>query len=565
MEGVRPVAEGGLSRRRFLQHSSVATAVGLLGQSPMASRFAHLRGANDNAPRMIEQGAFVDPSLIHQFAMRAIDAAKSAGATYADVRLTRTLQQAAGGGLGLHFTDEEVLGVGVRALVKGAWGFAATSYWTEDEVVRVAQAAVAQAKVNAIGVTQPIELVPIPVATGSWVTPVTYDPFLMPWELKLNVIEGTTEAARHLLPPRALNGGVPMIPYPLGINCYRQERALATTDGTYVTQTVYRTGGSLFLQVDDGRGTIVSSTGATGLEMTGRGWELFADAHLVDQIPRMLEEAEHDAMLPAKPVEVGQYDVVCDGNSVASLVDATFGAATELDRALGYEANAGGTSYLGPNPSQWLGTAVASPLVNITANRSVLHGLATVKWDDDGVVPSDFPLITAGQLVDYQTTRDQAPHLRTWYGSHQQAVHSHGCAASEDAQTVSLSMIPNLALTPSASGPTVDEMIADMGKGIAMIGSTAATDFQAKNGTLSYGSAYEVKGGKKVARLAHAAILFSSTEFWKNVTTVGGPGSVAQTAQNETKGQPDQSTVHTVSGVALTLTKQALIDDTRKA
>jgi TldD protein len=299
--------------------------------------------------------------------------------------------------------------------------------------------------------------------------------------------------------------------------------------------------------------------------MTGRGWEIFAAAHLVDQIPQMVEDAEADARLPVKPVEVGQYDVVCDGATVARLVDATFGRATEVDRALGYEANASGTSYLGPDPMDWLGTAVASPLIHITANRSVAGGIATVKWDDEGVLPTDFPLVTAGQLVDYQTTRDQAPHLRAWYAQHQQSVVSHGCAASDDARVVPLSMIPNVALTPSPSGPTLDALIAGMPKGMAMLESLADTDFQAKNGTLSRGRVYEIHNGKKVARIANAAVLFSSSELWKHVTTVGGPSSVAHVAQGEAKGQPLQTTMHTVSGVALALKQQAFIDMTRKA
>jgi TldD protein len=279
----------------------------------------------------------------------------------------------------------------------------------------------------------------------------------------------------------------------------------------------------------------------------------------------MLEEAERDALLPAKPVEVGQYDVVCDGGSVASLVDATFGHATELDRALGYEANAGGTSYLGPDPMTYLGTTVASPLVTVTANRSMDGGLATVQWDDDGVTPRDFPLITAGQLVDYQTTREQALHLRDWYASRHQPVASHGCAASADAQTVPLSMIPNLTLKPNTSGHTLDEMMTGMGKGIAIMDGIATTDFQAKNGTLAKGRVYEVKDGKKVARVANAAVLFSSTELWKNVTAIGGPASMIQRGQGESKGEPGQATLHTVSGVALALKQQAVVDITRKA
>jgi TldD protein len=126
-------------------------------------------------------------------------------------------------------------------------------------------------------------------------------------------------------------------------------------------------------------------------------------------------------------------------------------------------------------------------------------------------------------------------------------------------------MIPNLALTPQPSGPTVEAMLAGMEKGIAMLGSHASTDFQGKNGTLVKGKAYEVKSGKKVARLLNAGVLFSATELWKNVTAIGGPASVVPCAQGEDKGEPMQSTMHSVSGVALTLTKQALIDVTRKA
>jgi TldD protein len=126
-------------------------------------------------------------------------------------------------------------------------------------------------------------------------------------------------------------------------------------------------------------------------------------------------------------------------------------------------------------------------------------------------------------------------------------------------------MMPNLAVTPQPSGPAVDDMIAGMEKGIVMLGSFASTDFQAKNGTLFRGQAYEVKKGKKVARLINAGVLFSATELWKNVIAAGGPASVVHTAQTEAKGEPMQITMHTVSGVALALKNQALIDVTRKA
>jgi TldD protein len=369
--------------------------------------------------------------------MRAMDVAHSAGATYADVRLTRTIDQAAGGMLGLHFKDTETFGLCVRALVKGAWGFAATSSWTDEEVVRIATAAAAQATTNTIGVIQPIELASAPAVTGSWMTPIREDPFLIPWEVKLNIIEGTTQSARQQLPETLKSGGKASIPMELSMACHRQERVLATTDGTFTMQSIYRTGGGFAVSVEGKRGRRGNAT-ATGLETSGRGFEIFAEAKLLDQLARMVDEADADAAIPVRPVEVGQDDVVCDAATVASLLDQTFGRATELDRALGYEANAGGTSYLGPDPMTWLGQSVASPLMTITADRTHPTGVATVQWDDDGVKPEAFPLLQEGHVVDYQTTREHAPRLSPWYATRHQTVRSHGCAASEDARSVTL-------------------------------------------------------------------------------------------------------------------------------
>jgi TldD protein len=330
-------------------------------------------------------------------------------------------------------------------------------------------------------------------------------------------------------------------------------------------QSIYQTGGGLGLTVQIGR-TQIGNASATGLETSGRGFEIFADAKLLDQLPRMIDEADADAVVPVRPLEVGQYDVVCDAATVANLLDETFGRATELDRALGYEANAGGTSYLGPDPMTWLGQPVASPLMTITADRTHPTGVATVKWDDDGVAAEEFPLVQGGQLVDYQTTREHAPHLSAWYGTRHQVVRSHGCAASQDAQSVTLSMIPNLTIAPNASGPAFLDMVAGLPKGVAIAGAYANADFQAKNGMLWRGTFYDVKNGKRVAKLTNnAGVLFSTLELWKHVTALGGPASAASMAMSEYKGEPGQTTTHTINSVAVAFKQQAVVDLRRKA
>jgi TldD protein len=309
------------------------------------------------------------------------------------------------------------------------------------------------------------------------------------------------------------------------------------------------------------------SVDAKGLTAAGRGWEMLAEANIVEQLPAMVAELEAKSVLPIKPVEPGRSLLVCDATTMAGLVDATLGRATEVDRVLGYEANASGTSYLGPDPLKTLGTSVASPLVNVTADRSLSTGLATVQWDVEGVTPDDFPLIREGVLVDFQTTREQASWLAPWYQRAGTPVRSHGCAAAEDALSLPMQMTPNLTLAPSPAGRGFEDLVSQLADGIVAEEVETSMDFQCRNGVLSaqyQGVFYQVKQGKRVARLKNADILFNSPEFWKNLIELGGAASVVHVPGSESKGSPEQSTMHTIRAVPAVIKNVAVIDRTRK-
>jgi TldD protein len=256
---------------------------------------------------------------------------------------------------------------------------------------------------------------------------------------------------------------------------------------------------------------------------------------------------------------------------MARLLDATLGQGTEVDRALGYEANASGTSYLGPDPLTFLGTPVAHEMVTVTANRSLPTGLATVKWDADGVTPEDFTIVKAGTLVDYQTTREQATWLAPWYTKAGTPIRSHGCAAAQDALCFPMQHTPNLALAPAATDASFEDLVAGLSDGIAIQKGFVETDFQCKNGIIrAYGPPqgsyiFQVKNGKRVAKLSHAGILFNATDLWKNVTVLGGAASVQHVPCSEVKGEPSQTTKHTVSVPPGVFKELPMIDLTRKA
>jgi TldD protein len=559
-----------LTRRHFIQHGSTVLLAGMVGGRIQYRRIApaHL----PDSVRDAEKGT-LDPALVHSLAMQSLDAARAAGATYADVRLTRTIQEDLGASWATEawqMTDREELALGVRAFVQGYWGFASTPYWTAEEAVRVGTMAAAQAAINAKGPAQSVVLGHIPVVTGNWQTPITIDPFRLSMEEKLDYLRATIVAARQMLPQTVRSGE----PLQLGVvnsfdaSFYRQECALATSEGSYLTQTLYQAKGALPISYRKNTSREFSNdfiVHAQGLTQAGKGWELLTEAKVLDQLPGMLDALEAQPSLPWRPVEVGRMTIICDAATTAGVLDATLGRATEVDRALGYEANATGTSYLGPDPLATLGTAVASPLVTVTANRSLPGGLATVKWDAEGCTPDDFSLVHAGILVDYQTTREQAAWLAPWYHKNGTPVHSHGCANASDASYVTMQMAPNLALVPASGGVGFEEMVAGVTNGIALEGCTTVTDVQCRSGTISEGAIYHVRQGKRVARLVNTGVLFDTPGLWKNVTALGGTANVAHLPLSEAKGEPSQSTMHTVSSVPIEIKEMALVDLTRKA
>jgi TldD protein len=531
------------SRRDFLKiGSAVAARVGL-GRATIAGGMLYSpTSAIDATPRA------GDPEL-RDLAMRALDAAKSAGAAYADVRLTVTRTQSFF--YGGPPSDTETIAVGVRALVDGFWGFAASPLWTPDEMARLARDVVAQAKDNAWPGTSRVDLGQLPtVATGTWMTPVKRDPFAVAVEEKLDFIRSV-----HAFGSSLREAGCNSI-----IVFERQERTFASTDGGFVTQTLYNSlgnGSFLGLSVNDPVTRRFGYRTAPFVSPTSAGYEVFEDSGVLDLIPRMYDEARQ--MLTAEGVEPLRYDVVFDGVAMAGIVDETIGAALEVDRALGLEANAGGTSYLAP-AEKILGTQIAPSMLTVTANRSQPTGAATVKWDDDGVEPEQFSLVSAGQVVDYATSREHVAALGPWYQSKGKPLRSHGCSGSGDAMNVPIIHSPNLAMQPAAQNVSMDDLIAGIDDGYAVFGGSLHTDQQKLTGQGRGELVYRIKKGKRVGTVDGMGYAFRSPDFWKNLTGIGGAQTAVMRGITASKGQPLQETAHSVSAVPARFRNVAVVD-----
>src|SRR5436190_12757756 len=99
-----------------------------------------------------------------ELADSAISRAKKLGVTYADIRINRYRNESI-------FTREERVqnvsrtqsfGFGVRALAKGAWGFAASNVMTPESVRRVTGQAVEIARANSLYQRKPVKMAPSP-------------------------------------------------------------------------------------------------------------------------------------------------------------------------------------------------------------------------------------------------------------------------------------------------------------------------------------------------------------------------------------------------------------------
>lgn len=431
-------------------------------------------------------------------------------------------------------------------------------------MVRLGRAAVHQAKSNALEKPRVVELAPAPVAaSGHWEMPVAIDPFeISPFEVQDFLTSLDIYLRRTPHTGTQQNSAVATV----------QTKAFASTAGSYCTQRCHLMEGVLVVGFELSRTKQRATFETDVLSPAGMGWELYA----ADRIPRVrehslrevvrrgLEEAKEELLLPIKPVPVGRFEAVLDARTVASLVDQTLGRATELDRALGYEANAEGTSYL-HDPFGMIGSYEAgAPLLTLTADRSEPGGAATVRWDDEGVQPDTFPLVKDGVLADFQTTRESAGWLKEIYARRGTPFRSHGCAFAPSAVDAPLQQSPNLSLAPGHGSESFDTLVSDMEKGIAIKDADLDMDFQNSSG-LGRGAVFDIRNGKRVARFDSAGFLFRATDLWKSVQRMGGEASLRRYGMRTTKGEPAQRCQHSVTAVPVAVKDLTLIDPLRKA
>lgn len=468
--------------------------------------------------------AFLDYPL-RELADAALQRARSLGVEHADFRLERVRYQnlRLRDGSVEQAADADDVGFAVRVVRHGTWGFAAGIDLTSDAAARVAEQAVDVAKVAHAVNRERIELADEPVhGDVTWVSSYEIDPFTVPMADKVALLRGWSE---QLLADDRVDHVDAMLLQVL------ENKFYADLAGTVTTQQrvrLYPAVNAVRVEPESGRfdsmRTVAPPVGRGYEYLTGTGWDWPGE---LAQLPELLAEK-----MAAPSVEPGGYDLVIDPSNLWLTIHESIGHATELDRALGYEAAYAGTSFATLDK---LGTLpYGSTVMNVTGDRTAEHGLATIGYDDEGVAAQQWDLVSDGTLVGYQLDRRMA-HLNGWN-------RSNGCAFADSPTHMPLQRMANVSLEPAAADTSTADLIGGVDNGIYVVGDKSwSIDMQRYNFQFTGQRFYAIRGGRLAGQLRDVAYQATTTDFWSALQGVGGPRTyVLGGAFNCGKGQPGQ-------------------------
>jgi TldD protein len=442
---------------------------------------------------------------MRDIAQLALDTATARGASYADARVVaiRNRSLATKNGRVGHASESDSLGIGIRAIANGAWGFAATADLGRDAVVVAAARAVEIAKASARVKREDVRLAPEPAAVAEWTTPHRVDPFSTSVEQNIALLVRADAQVRAV-------EGVTLTE--TGMNFVREESWFLSSEGADIHQTKYSTGAGYTAYAFAGNEIQKRSyPNSFGGQWQNLGYELIEEMKLVENARRVGEEAV--ALHRAEQCPEGEFTVILDGSQLGLQIHESIGHPIELDRVLGMEANFAGTSFL---TLEKLGNLrYGSDLVNVVADARQEHGpgLGTFAYDDEGVAAQSTRIISNGRFTGYLSSRETAHMIG--------AARSGGTVRAEGWNRVPMIRMTNVSLLPGESPLTLEQLIADTEHGIYMeTNKSWSIDDKRYNFQFGCEIGWEIRNGKRVRMLKNPSYSGITTEFWNSLDAI---------------------------------------------
>ncbi|WP_134765968.1 TldD/PmbA family protein [Nocardioides sp. 1609] len=467
----------------------------------------------------------------------ALSRARELGVTHADFRFERVRYQdlSVRDGVLQGASDAEDLGFAVRVIHRGSWGFAAGVVLTTDEAVRVAETAVAVANVAAGMTSRPVEIADEPVYDDvTWVSAYEINPLDVPVAEKAALLVDWTERLR---------AGAAVDHATAFVQQVQENKYYADLAGTRTTQQRVRLMPGFEAM---GAGADIFDSMASIAPPAGRGWEYVVGGRAqgawdwdaeIDEVPELLAEK-----LAAPSVEAGTYDLVIHPSNLWLTIHESIGHATELDRALGYEANYAGTSFATTDKLNNL--QYGTPVMNVTGDRTVDHGLATIGYDDEGVQTQNWDIVKDGVLVGYQLDRPMGVMLPQLNPGPDGRGRSNGCAYADSSGHIPIQRMANVSLQPDPTpdAPSTADLIGRVERGLYVVGDKSwSIDMQRFNFQFTGQRFFTIRDGELVGQVRDVAYQATTTDFWNSMEAVGGEDTwVLGGAFNCGKAQPGQ-------------------------
>lgn len=522
-----------MKRRNFIQMAGMGAGAMMLPVSSFA--------------RVIDPAKMLEPVMDvarkKQLADAAMNVARSNGASYADIRIGRYLNQfiVTRENKVQNVVNTESFGAGVRVIADGTWGFASTNDVTTDGLSKAAKTAVAIARANAKVQKEPVKLVPVqPYGEQQYKTPIIKNAFEVPIKEKADLLLNANA--------KAMEKGANFINNILFL--VNEQKYFASTDGSYIDQDVHRTWPFFTVTVVDKQSGQFKQRASFSAPV-GMGYEYLdgkaedkiqgpGDVFLYNKSYDVVEDAAMAAeqtkqILAAKSVEPGKYDLVLEPSHLWLTIHESVGHPLELDRVLGYEANFAGTSFATLDKWKTKSFNYGSKQVTLFADKTQVGSLGAVGYDDEGVKTKRWDLVKDGILVNYQAIRDQAHILGE--------KESHGCCYADDWASVQFQRMPNVSLAPGNQPLTPQQMISGVEKGIYIVkDGSYSIDQQRYNFQFGGVLFFEIKNGKIEGMLKDVAYQSNTQEFWNSCAQVCDERDFRLNGSFfDGKGQPSQS------------------------
>lgn len=425
----------------------------------------------------------------------ALDAADHGGAGYADIRISeRETESLTVKNGALQAADStRSAGFGVRVLVDGAWGFAASSLLEPEEVTRVTREALDVARASGLARREPVVLDDTPPITDSYRTPLEEDPFEVSLDEKLAILMDA-DAAMARVQGVAVREGT--------IEAAREHKTFASSAGARIEQRLNECGAGIEATAVDATESQVRSypNSSGGQHVTG-GFEAIRAMRLPDHGQRIAEEAVQ--LLDAADCPSGEMTIVVDSSQVALQVHESCGHPIELDRVLGMEASFAGTSFLTLDKLGKL--QYGSPIVNIDADATAPGGLGTFGFDDEGVPAQNVPIVSGGLFVGYLTSRETAPMI---------GRSSMGSARASGWNVIPLIRMTNVNLRPGEAG-SLEDLIADTDDGLFLSTNRSwSIDDRRLNFQFGTQAGWRIRRGKLAEMIKNPTYTGITPQFW---------------------------------------------------